>query len=110
MCSVVGGNHHTGCEKVFDLRYAQGAIRYSVCAAVFYLEAWREVVKAVDHYIIIKMPAFNDIFMGYVIVAGDKSASADAKFWAGPGDKSFFAAWDVFSEQLYGFCLTSSQL
>ena len=110
MCSVVGGNHHSGCEKILDSRYAQRTIRYAVRAAVFYLEARREVVKTINHYIVIEMPAFNDIFMGYVIVAGDESASADAKFWAGPGDKSFFAAGDVFSEQLYGFCLTPSQL
>lgn len=109
MCPFVGGNHHACGEKVFDFRYAEGTIGDSVGAAIFYLEAGREVVEAVDEHIIVEMPAFNDVFVGYVVVAGDEPAPSDAEFRAGSGDKCLFAAGDVFSEDFNGFCLPFSQ-
>ena len=110
MWSLVGGNHHTGSEKVFNLCYAQRTIRYSVSAAIFYLEARRKVVKAIDHHIVVEMSAFNYIFVRYVIVAGDEPSSPDAKFRTRSGYERLFTTGDILSEQLDGPLLPASEL
>ena len=71
VCPMVGGYHHTGYEQVLDTRHAQRPVRDSVCAAVFDLIAWSRIVKAVHEDIVIKVSALNDIFVRYVIVAGN---------------------------------------
>jgi hypothetical protein len=60
---MVGGYQHAGSKKVLNSCYTQRPIGYSVRAAILDLEAGRTVMKAVNHDLVIKVPAFDNIFM-----------------------------------------------
>src|SRR4030042_3609141 len=100
MSPSVGCYHHTGSQQVMYTCCAQRPVWYSVCAAVFNLKKWCRVVKTIDHYLVIKMSSFNDIFVRYVIVAGNQSAPPDVERRARPGDKSLFNAGHRLYERI----------
>ena len=110
MGSVVGGYHHACDEQVLDARGANGPVRDAVCAAIFDLVSRRAVVEAIRHYVVIEVPALEDVFMCNVVVACDEPAPADVERRACPGHERLFAAGDIFPEQLHRFGLALSYL
>ncbi len=69
---VIGRDHHAGGEKVVHAGNTERPIGDAIGAAVLDLEARRHVVKAVGEDVVLKVPAFQHVLTGDVVVAGDE--------------------------------------
>ena len=84
MGALVRGDQHTRCQQIFDPLDAQRPVWNAVRASIADLQARRRVMEAVHQNIVREVPAFDNIFVGDIIVAANYPAAADMPPLCGP--------------------------